>query len=158
MWVDSRLVWPAFGATLALLLCVTGVAAVYGVIRAEDPASLAALVSGAGPGALPAPRPLPPLAAPVVAPEGEAVFLLSAAVVNGGGRVATYELLQSAREPAAEVDALADALRDMRFAPPTPRGDVVVWLVARTTVRGSPEPADRPLSGGVRPAPRPARS
>jgi hypothetical protein len=73
--------------------------------------------------------------------------------------VATYELLQSSEEPVAEVRALADALRDTRFAPKTPRGDVVVWLVARTTVRGSTEPAaDRPLNDGARPAPRPARS
>jgi len=57
-----------------------------------------------------------------------------------------------------EVRALADALGDTRFAPKTPRGDVVVWLVARTTVRGSVEPAGRPLSDEVRPAPRPARS
>jgi hypothetical protein len=156
MWVDNRLLWPALGATLALLLCLTAVAAVNGVMRAEHPGSLAALIAGRS--ALPAPHPLPPQPLPAVAPEGEAVFLLSAAVVNGGGRVATYELLQSEREPAEEVRALADALRDARFAPKTPRGDVVVWLVARTTVRGSAEPADRPLSDGARPAPRPARS
>jgi hypothetical protein len=156
MWVDSRFVWPAFGATLGLLLCLTTIAGVYGVMRAEHPNSLAALVSGRSP--LPAPRPLPRPPAPVIAPEGEAVFLLSAAVVNGGGRVATYELLQSAREPSAEVSALADALRDTRFAPKTPRGDVVVWLVARTTVRGSTDAAGRPVSDVARPAPRPARS
>jgi hypothetical protein len=157
MWVDSRFLWPAFGATVALLLCLTSVAAVFGVMRAENPNSLAGLIAGRS--ALPAPHPpLPSQPAPAVAPEGEAVFLLSAAVVNGGGRVATYELLQSEREPAAEVRALADALRDMRFAPSTPRGVVVVWLVARTTVRGSVEPAERPLSDGARPAPRPARS
>jgi anti-sigma factor RsiW len=156
MWVDSRFLWPAVGATLALVLCLTALAAAYGVVRAEHPESLAALIAGRS--ALPAPQPLLPPPPPVVAPEGEAVFLLSAAVVNGGGRVATYELLQSAREPAAEVHALADALRDTRFAPKTPRGDVVVWLVARTTVRGSAEPADRPLNDVARPAPRPARS
>jgi hypothetical protein len=156
MWVDNRLLWPALGATLALLLCLAAVAAVNGVMRAEHPGSLAALIAGRS--ALPAPHPLPPQPVPTIAPEGEAVFLLSAAVVNGGGRVATYELLQSEREPAAEVRALADALRDTHFAPKTPRGDVVVWLVARTTVRGSAEPVDRPLTVEARPAPRPARS
>jgi hypothetical protein len=158
MWVDTRFLWPALGATLALVLCVSAIAGVYGVARAERPGSLAALISGGAP--LPAPRPLPPAPPPAVAPEGEAVFLLSAAVVNGGGRVATYELLQSAREPAAEVRALVDALGDTRFAPPTPTGDMVqvVWLLARTTVRGSAEPADRPLSDEARPAPRHARS
>jgi len=156
MWIDTRFVWPMVGATLALVLCVSAIAGVFSVIRAEHPQSLAALVSGRAP--LPAPRPLPPPPAPIVAPEGEAVFLLSAAVVNGGGRVATYELLQSASEPSAEVSALVDALRDRRFRPPTTGGDAVVWLVARTTVRGSIEPAERPLSDEARPAARPARS
>jgi anti-sigma factor RsiW len=157
MWVDTRLLWPAVGSTLALILCVSAIAWVSGVVRAEPPGSLAALVSGRA--ALPAPRPLPPPPAPIVAPEGEAVFLLSAAVVNGGGRVATYELLHSAHEPTAEVRALVDALGDTRFAPKTARGDVVVWLVARTTVRGSAEPAaGRPVSDEGQPAARPARS
>ncbi|HLF56029.1 MAG TPA: zf-HC2 domain-containing protein, partial [Thermoanaerobaculia bacterium] len=149
--VDTRFLWPALGATLALVLCVSAIAGVYGAVRAEHPQSLAALVSGRS--TLPAPRPLPPLASLVIAPEGEAVFLISAAVAKGGARVATYELLQSAREPAAEVHALVDALRDTRFAPPTTRGDAVVWLVARTTVRGSAEPAARPLSDSARRAP-----
>lgn len=157
LWVDTRFLWPALGATLALVLCVWAIAGVSGVVRAEHPESLAALISGRAP--LPAPRPLPPVRPLPVAPEGEAVFLLSAAVVNGGGRVATYELLHSAREPAVEINALADTLRDTWFAPPTPQGDVVrvVWLLARTTVRASAEPA-RPLSDVARPVLRPARS
>lgn len=154
--VDTRFLWPVLGATLALVLCVSAIAGVHGALRAEHPQSLAALVSGRS--MLPPPRPLPPSPPPVIAPEGEAVFLISAAVAKGGARVATYELLQSAREPAAEVSALVDALRDTRFAPPTTTGDAVVWLLARTTVRGSAEPAARPLSDAVRPAPRPARS
>lgn len=158
MWVDTRLLWPALGATLALVLCVWAIAGMNGLARAEHPDSLAALISGRSP--LPAPRPLPPPPPLVVAPEGEAVFLLSAAVVNGGARVATYELLQSAREPAAEMSALVDALGDRRFAPPTPVGETmrVVWLLARTTVRGSAEPAEKPVSDVARPAPRPASS
>jgi len=160
MCADTRLLWPALGGTLALLLCLLAIAGAYGAVRSERPDSLAALISGRA--SLPAPRPLPPAPPPLVAPEGEAVFLLSA-VVSGGGRVATYELLQSAREPAVEVSALVDALRDSRFAPFAParagEGDVVrvVWLLARTTVKGSIEAADKPLSGD-RPAPRPARS
>ncbi|MBI3050357.1 MAG: zf-HC2 domain-containing protein [Acidobacteria bacterium] len=172
MCADTRFLWPALGATLALLLCVSAIAAVSGVVRSERPDSLAALVSGraslpaplvSGRASLPAPRPLLPEPPPLVAPEGEAVFLLSA-VVSGGGRVATYELLRSAREPAAEVSALlVDALKDARFTPvapaPAAQGDVVhmVWLLARTTVKASAGPVDKPLSGG-RPAPRPARS
>ena len=159
MWVDTRLLWPILGATLALLLCLAAIAGVSGAVRAERPDSLAALVSGRS--SLPAPRPLPVRPQPPIAPEGEAVFLLSAAVVNGGGQVATYELLQSAREPTAEVSALVNALEDTRFMPPPARPGhpmSVVWLVAHTTVRPSPEPAERPLSDEGRPAPRPARS
>jgi len=156
LWIDTRFIWPAVGATLAVLLCLTAIASVSGVARSEPPNSLAALISGRS--ALPTPRPLPPPPPPELAPEGEAVFLLSAAVVHGGGRVATYELLRSAQEPADEVRALVDALGDRRFRPPTTGGDVVVWLVARTTVRGSVEPAERPVSDEAPPAPRPARS
>lgn len=157
MCADTRLLWPALGATLALVLCVAAIAGVYGTVQAEHPRSLAALVSGRS--VLPAPRALPPPPPPVVAPEGEAVFLISAAVASGGARVATYELLRSAREPADEASALVDALRDMRLAPPTATGgDATVWLLARTTVRASAEPAARPLSAAARPARRPARS
>jgi hypothetical protein len=158
MCVDTRFLWPALGATLALVRCVSAIAGVYGVVRAEHPRSLAALIAGRS--VLPAPNPLPATSPPTLAPEGEAVFLLSAAVATGGARVATYELLHSAREPAAEVSALADALRDAHVLPPMTGGDVVqvVWLLARTTVRGSAEPADRPLNDVARPAPRPARS
>jgi hypothetical protein len=169
---DTRFLWPALGATLALVLCVQAVTAVSDIVRAEHPDSLAGLIAGlAGvelerpalhlDADLPTPRPLPPPPVASLAPEGEAVFLLSS-VVTGGGRVATYELLRSAREPAVEVGALVDALEDARLAPAqATQGAVVqvVWLLARTTVRGSAEPGDRPLSAPlVRPAPRPARS
>ncbi|MBI2186179.1 MAG: zf-HC2 domain-containing protein [Acidobacteria bacterium] len=161
LWEDTRLLWPMLGATVGFVLCLAAIAGVFGAVRAEHPDSLAALISGRSP--LPAPRPFPVPPQPPIAPEGEAVFLLSAAVVNGGGTVATYELLQSAREPSAEVSALADALQDTRFVPVPARDGrpmSVVWLVAHTTVRPSPDTAGRPLSGEVRPAPvrRPARS
>jgi hypothetical protein len=159
LWVDTRLLWPMLGATLAFVLCLAAIAGVYETVRAERPDSLAGLMAGRTP--LPTPRPLPPPPRPALAPEGEAVFLLSAAVEKGGGGVATYELLQSAREPSAEMSALVDALVDTRLMPPPARPGQpvsVVWLVAHTTVRPSPEPAGRPLSDEARPAPRPARS
>ncbi|MBI4888056.1 MAG: zf-HC2 domain-containing protein [Acidobacteria bacterium] len=166
-FADMRLLWPALGGTLALLACVWGAAAVHSVVRAERPDSLAALLSGlpAGGSTRPLPPPPPlPLTVPLrpVVPEGEAVFLLSS-VVTRGGRVATYELLRSAREPSDEVIALVDALRYSHLAPPqAAEGAVnVVWLLAHTTVRGSlsPEPLDKPLSGGRGRLPlRPARS
>lgn len=172
-FADARLLWPALGATLALVLGLYGVTAAYRVVRAEHPHSMAALISElatAGSGGKPldlesrrlAERTLPvqPVANPV--PEGEAVFLLSA-VVTREGRVATYELLKSAREPSDEVIALVAALNYSRFAPAQDaQGTVnVVWLLAHTTVKGSAAPANlgKPLSDGLeRPVHRPARS
>jgi putative zinc finger protein len=154
LFIDMRLLWPALGGTVALLGCLAGVTAVYSFARAERPDSLAALLS-ALPAAstsqtLPSPPPLPDPTTKLV-PEGEAVFLLSAQVTHGG-RVATYELLRSEREPADEVTALVDALKYSRLAPArAAEGSVnVVWLLAHTTVKGSPSPGplDKPLSGG----------
>lgn len=178
--LTMRFLWPALGASLALVVCLCALAAVSGVVRAERPDSMAALISGlASAGAdqnpltldprsarldprLPAPRALP--VRPVVdsIPEGEAVFLLSA-VVTREGRVATYELLRSAREPSDEVSALVNALKYSRFAPAqTAQGAVnVVWLLAHTTVKApaAPEQLDKSLNDGLaRPVLRPARS
>jgi hypothetical protein len=178
--LTMRFLWPALGASLALVICVCAVTVVSGVVRAERPDSMAALLSGlASAGSdhsplklaphaarldprLPAPRALP--VRPVISSirEGDAVFLLSA-VVTREGRVATYELLRSAREPSDEVSALVDALKYSRFAPAqTAEGAVnVVWLLAHTTVKApaAPEHLEKSLSDGLaRPVLRPARS
>jgi len=169
LFADMRFLWPALGATLAVVVCLCAVTAVYGVARDEQPRSLAAMLSGLGSAspldlAAPMPTPPPPAVAPALdlIPEGEAVFLLSA-VVTGDSRVATYELLQSAREPSDEVTALLDALKYSRLAPArASEGTTVriVWLLAHTTVRPSaPEDLDKSLTGGLaRPVLRPARS
>lgn len=108
-------------------------------------------------------------------PEEDAVFALEA-VVTREGRVVDSELLQSERSgvlrrasaaEADEVTALLDVVNRSRFTPAQAAdggGAVavrVVWVVARTTVKGAPRAeVTRPLSDGlvVRPAPRPARS
>jgi hypothetical protein len=87
-------------------------------------------------------------------PEEEAVFAL-AAVITREGRVARYQLLQSVRArvlrrwTAAEsndVNLLLDAVKRVRFTPArTSDGAVavnMVWVLARTTVRGSIAPDD----------------
>lgn len=160
--LTMRFLWPALGASLALVMCVCGVTAVYGIVRAERPDSMAALLSTRLDPRLPAPHALP--VRPVISsiPEGEAVFLLSA-VVTSEGRIATYELLRSAREPSDEVSALVDALKYSRFAPAqTAHGAVnVVWLLAHTTVKApvAPDQLEKSLNDGLaRPVLRPARS
>jgi len=164
---DTRLLWPALGATLALGVCVCGLSVAYGMVRAERSESLAAVISGVAAGraadaGIPPPPPPPAVPPTTLAPEGEAVFLLSA-VVTKEGRVATYELVRSGPEPSAGVIALVDALNDARVAPArATTGAVVnmVWLLARTTVRGAADhPAAKPLSDEPeKPVLRPARS
>lgn len=87
--------------------------------------------------------------------DGEASFAL-AAVVTREGRIANYELLLSERDGARRLDtaahvgdmaSLLDAVARARFAPAQrASGDTVavnlVWLLARTTVKGSPRAID----------------
>ena len=184
LFTDTRLLWPALGATLALAVCLYAVTAVYGAARAEHPHSMAALMSLLASAdadrnrleldsRMLARRTLDAGPALNAIPEGEAVFLLTA-VVTREGRIATYELLQSAGEPVAqdraagpsdEVSALLDALKYSRLAPAqTPDGAAtvnVVWLLSRTTVKGSitPDEIEKPLTGApARRGLRPARS
>src|SRR5712691_7231736 len=87
----------------------------------------------------------------IVTPRRTAVFAL-AAVVTQEGRVANYELLVSERDGARlreaaanldEVSAMLDAVSQSRFEPAqgasgAPVAVNMVWLLARTTVEGSP--------------------
>lgn len=174
LFADMRYLWPALGATAALIACLFAVTSVNRTARDLQPDSMADMIATlANPGSdrnplqldsrMLAPRPLnegPPFDS---IPEEEAVFAL-AAVVTREGRVANYELLQSVRATVLrrrtaaqsdDVSALLDAVKHSRFAPAqTPEGVVavnVVWLLARTTVKGSLEPED----AGVIPPPAP---
>ncbi len=165
LFADMRFLWPAFGATGALVVCLFAVTSVNRVPRAEHPDSMADRISAsASPGSdrnplqldsrMLAPRSLSEGPALDLILEEEAVFALSA-VVTREGRVANYELLPSARDSevhwtAAESDsvsALLDAVKYSRFTPAqTPDGAVavnVVWLLARTTVKATIDPDDR---------------
>jgi Putative zinc-finger len=166
LFVDMRLVWPAIGATLAILICA---AASLGLMRQtlrEQPASMAALIGAlADPGSnrnpvAPDGRMLLPRAyedgifdTPVVDRE-EAVFAL-AAVVTREGRVSNLELLlqDAGRAPIGPgaLLELLDAASQTRFEPARSGGAPVavnmVWLLAQTRVRGKasrPAPAARP--------------
>lgn len=187
LFADMRFMWPALGATAALVACLFAVTSVNRVARAERPYSLADRISSlSDPGSdrnplqldsrMLAPRPLNDGPSLDAFPEEEAVFAL-AAVVTREGRVANFELLQP--DESAHVTALLDAVKHSRFSPAQTSDGVVavnvVWLLARTTVKASIDPNDtgslppltapeaedvvKPLNGGrARPVLRPARS
>ena len=159
-FADMHLLWPALGASAALVACLFAVLSVNRVLQIEHPDSMADRITTlANPGSdrnpLPidmlmvAPRPLtegPPLES---MSDEEAVFAL-AAIVTREGRVSDYELLHAVRESrgsaSEDVNAILEAVKQSRFAPAqTPDGAVavnVVWLLARTTVKASIDPND----------------
>lgn len=184
-FADMRYLWPAIGATVAVIICVCASTLVNQSVRAERPDSLAALISiRANPGSdqnplhlgsgMLAPRTLEVGPAFVLIGDEEAVYAV-AAVVTREGRVSNYELLQSVRDPLAgregasqiaEESAVLDAVKHSRFEPAQTVDGVVavnmVWLLARTTVKASAK-VEEPEAGPVtaareRPVPRPARS
>lgn len=82
--------------------------------------------------------------------DDEAAFAV-AAVVTRQGRIATYDLLQAnatgstvGRSGAQDVSAVLDGVRRSRFTPAEAAGTKVavnmVWLLVRSTVRGTPRP------------------
>jgi hypothetical protein len=172
LFTDMRYLWPAFGATAAVIVCVCASTLVNQIVRAEQPDSMAALIEIlANPGSdqnplhleagMLAPRPLEVSSALAAIPDEEAVYAV-AAVVTREGRVSNYELLQWVREPLAnpasasesdEVSAVLDAVKHSRFEPAQTVDGVVavnmVWLLARTTVKasGKVDEADSGLVG-----------
>ena len=182
-FIDMRYLWPALGATVAVIACVCASTLVNQSVRAERPDSLAALISiMANPGSdqnplhlesgMLAPRTLEVGPAFVSIRDEEAVYAV-AAVVTREGRVSNYELLQSVRDPlanrqgmsqVAEESAVLDAVRHSRFEPAQTVDGVVavnmVWLLARTTVKASAKVEEPEVVTGARGRPvlRPARS
>ena len=185
LFVDMRYLWPALGATAAVIVCMCASTLVNQTVRTERPNSLAALISiMASPGSdqnplhlesgMRFPRTLGVGSALDSIPEEEAVYTV-AAVVTREGRVSNYALLHSNREPllnhhgeseADEVSAVLDAVRHSRFAPAETADGVVavnmVWLLARTTVKPSAKAGELDGGGAIAPQQRttlrPARS
>jgi len=155
---DSHLLWPALGASMAVLFCLCGAFGVMQLATAENPDSLAAMIASSHPGSESNPMRLDDarLAPRVVGDalafdriqDDDAVFAV-ATVVTREGRVANYELLLPT-QPAtrqhrrnargdAEVAALLHAVKQSRFTPAQgasgrPVAVNMVWLFARTTV------------------------
>jgi anti-sigma factor RsiW len=168
MLTDRRLLWPALGATGAVLLCVAAASSVLHLSTSQSPESLAGMISAIGspPGSIGRPvRPadngvtIPRLtedeaerawSALELMPEDDVIYTVRT-VVNRDGSVADYELLLSDEGPAdtrAQENAVLNAVRKTRFMPAeTPMGRAVavdmVWLIAKTTVVAGPVEAIR---------------
>ena len=173
-FADMRLLWPAVGASLALVACLGVAAAVVSETMPERPDSLAGMIQLlANPGSdgnplrldeatTVLPRALSGAALDEV-PGDEAVFALSA-VVTRDGRVENYEVLLSERASVrrhdaavetGDVSSVVNAVKQSRFAPAQgidgePVAVNVVWVLARTTVKAS-----KPVAVTPRPAPIP---
>ena len=163
LFADRRLLWPALGATAAVLLCVGVASSVLHASSAEQPESLAAMIAAlSDPGSERNPlRPadngvsiprIPPLddggamEFEEALPDKDEVYLVRT-VVSRDGRVTNYELLLAGREGgtpartrelAVQEKAVLDVIRQTRFTPAqTPLGQAVavdmVWMIAKTT-------------------------
>jgi hypothetical protein len=163
---DMHLLWPALSACCAVLVCLAGASTVLHAANEEHPESLAALISAMSDrsGQFPLlldntvviPRAIDqgPL---LDLPDDDALVTL-ATVVSIEGRISDFALLQSEREmvPAfsdrrrrhqREMDDLMDQVKQARFEPAqalTGRKVAVnmVWMIVRTTVKGSAREVD----------------
>ena len=169
---DLHLLWAGLGATTAVIVCLFGTMSVLHAASDERPDSLkGVLQSLANPGSdrnpmlldgrmVQVPRALDDSPA-LVAGEDEAVFAL-AAVVTREGRVANYEVLVSEQENrpgALDVTHLLDRVARSRFSPAergvarAPVAVNMVWLLARTTVKGTPRALDFEVPSAPLPTP-----
>lgn len=166
LFTDMRLLWPALGATVAVIVCVAAAISVLRASTAREPDSLAALITALGsPGSERNPlRPanngisIPRMVQDDAAlaggalgrmPDDDVVYTVRT-IVSRDGSVATYELLltDDSRRPGsaarvAREQAVLDAVRSTRFVPAqTPLGRAVavdmVWVIAKTTVVAGP--------------------
>jgi len=160
LFEDLHLFWAGLGATAAVVVCLFGAVGVLHAASEERPDSLAGVMrSLANPGSdrnpmlldgrmVQVPRALDDSSGLEQLPEEEAVFAL-AAVVTREGRIANYEVLsRDGSSQAAGVARLLDKVARSRFAPAeqgvarAPVAVNMVWLLARTTVKGSPRALD----------------
>ena len=176
MLTDRRLLWPALGATSAVLLCVAAAVSVLHASISRTPESLAAMISAIGsPGTIQ--RPLRPadngISIPRFSedevfrtgqalesiPEDDVIYPVRM-VVGRDGSVAWAKLLSdeglAGSEEQAQEIAVLNAVRKTRFSPAqTPMGQAVavdvVLLIAKTTAVVPPlEPLARRTPTEVR--------
>jgi len=163
LFQDMHLVWAGLGATVATMICVIGSASVLHAANQQQPGSFANVISIlASPGSnenpmrlnyeMMAPRAVS--ASPIeMTSEGDSEYALRA-VVSREGRVQGVEVINQARSKDRSVNAMLNEAYRVKFAPAQARGDAVavsmVWLVASTTVKGSPDANMEALRGLVR--------
>lgn len=160
---DMHLVWPAIGATMAVLVCLVASAGVMHATAVQRPDSLAGVIDYlASPGSNVNPARIDeftmvprrhasssdaewPLASE------DAVLALSA-VVTREGRIQRIEMLAAEQARALKVKpevvlAMLEAASRAQFEPARAGGAPVavsmVWLLAHTTVVGSPADVER---------------
>jgi hypothetical protein len=161
MFSDRRLLWPALGASAAVVLCLGVASSVLHASTAEKPESLAAMIATLSDRGSER-NPLRPadngVSIPRIPtlddggamefeealPQDDEVYLVRT-VVSRDGRVTNYELLLAGsdgstkpRELDVHEQAVIDVIRQMRFRPAqTPLGHPVavdmVWMIAKTT-------------------------
>lgn len=173
MVTDRRLLWPALGATSAVLLCVAATFSVLHASISRTPESLAAMISAIGsPGSIQ--RPLRPADNGITIPrlidddvftgqalesfpEDDMIYAVQT-VVGSDGNVAWAKLLSdealAGSEGEAQETALLNAVLKTRFSPAqTPLGHAVavdvVLLIAKTTAV-APAPVERRMPIAVR--------
>jgi hypothetical protein len=175
LFEDMHLLWPALGACCAVLVCLIGASTVLYATNEEHPDSLAALIATISDRSEPGPLLLDNTVAlprrlddgPMLdVPDDEAVVTL-ATVVSSEGRISDFALLQSEREVVQarhdrvrhqrEMADLMHQVKQSRFEPAQALSGRrvavnMVWIVARTTVKGSVREAD-----AVNAAPVPTR-
>jgi hypothetical protein len=154
MFDDMRLLWPAVGATAALVACLFAALGVMQAATDENPKSLAAMIERldrpsppvlppANPGSdqnplrldgrVSFPRALDGISALESISDEEVAFAVSA-VVTREGRISAYDLLRAdhatthpySQRDADEVTAVLDGVKRSRFAPAEAAGGTKV--------------------------------
>ena len=154
MFDDMHLVYAALGATFATAVCLVVMLGMMAFATDERPdsdraASLAAVMSSlATPGTSSTPvddeirtRWTARLSQSHEAAEQDVVFALSM-ILTREGHLASLQRLRRGGDDVKMIDALIDEISRARLGPDTDGsrfGTSMVWLVTRTTVRGTPK-------------------
>lgn len=181
LFIDMRFLWPALGATAAVITCLLGTLGIYGAATAEEnEQSMRAMIEKlAHPGSdsnpvslghsILVPRTLDASLVLDEIMDDDASYALSA-VVTTEGRITNSELLVSERSSVRlrnraavhddEAAAVLAAVSRSRFAPAQERAGgqrvavSMVWLVARTTVKATAPAVETPKPAVAAPAGR----
>jgi hypothetical protein len=166
MFADMRLLWPAAGATIAVIVCLCGVTNVWHSAMQKRPDSLAARLEAFGNQGSDS-NPLPLDAGMLVGgtvpramDEGFAFNQIAdedallAVVVATSGRITRAELVSDSASGASEddeVQAVLEAVREQRFTPAQARSgrlvavQTMLFITQTTAVLQPPALIDRPV-------------